>query len=100
TALVEEAVSVGDLVRLFEFQKGRSTMVELTYRRGAYAGRLVDDVPLPRDTTLVGIIRDGKPIAPTRDDPVEAGDELLLLTVPDVEDELDLRRQLGGRAHR
>ncbi|GMA19504.1 TrkA family potassium uptake protein [Arsenicicoccus piscis] len=98
TALVEEAVSVGDLVRLFEFQKGRSTMVELTLpATSPYAGRLVNDVPLPRDTTLVGIIRDGKPIAPTRDDPVEAGDELLLLTVPDVEDELE---SLLSPAHR
>ena len=30
TALVEEAVSVGDLVRIFEFQQGKATMVELT----------------------------------------------------------------------
>ena len=41
TALVEEAVSVGDLVRIFEFQQGKATMVELTlpadspYRRQA-----------------------------------------------------------------
>ena len=30
TALVEEAVSVGDLVRIFQFQQGKATMVELT----------------------------------------------------------------------
>ena len=30
TALVEEAVSVGDLVRIFEFQQAKASMVELT----------------------------------------------------------------------
>src|SRR3712207_8981620 len=37
TALVEEAVSIGDLVRIFTFQQGRATLVELT---------LPDDSPL------------------------------------------------------
>ncbi len=30
TALIEEAVSVGDLVRIFQFQQGHATMVGLT----------------------------------------------------------------------
>ena len=33
-ALVEEAVTVGELVRLFTFQKGRANLVELTLVRG------------------------------------------------------------------
>src|SRR3712207_7950581 len=37
TALVEEAVSIGELVRIFTFQQGRATLVELT---------LPDDSPL------------------------------------------------------
>ena len=45
TALVEEAVSVGDLVRIFQFQQGQSTMVELTLPADSpYAGKRAGDV--------------------------------------------------------
>ncbi|AKT52007.1 potassium channel family protein [Arsenicicoccus sp. oral taxon 190] len=101
TALVEEAVSVGDLVQIFTFQKGGATMVELTLPADSpYAGSRVGDVALPRDTTLVGIIRDGLPIAPTRDDSVEVGDELLFLTVEEVEDDLEDLLSPGHRKPR
>ena len=49
TALVEEAVSIGDLVRIFQFQQGKATMVELTLPPDSpYAGKRVGDVRLPR----------------------------------------------------
>ena len=48
TALVEEAVSVGDLVRIFEFQQGKAMMVEMTLPVGSpYAGARVGRRPLP-----------------------------------------------------
>ncbi len=90
TALVEEAVSVGDLVRIFQFQQGHATMVELTLPPDSpYAGKRVGDVPWPGDSVLVGIIREDHPIAPSRDDSLEAHDELLLLATPEIEDELE-----------
>ncbi len=86
TALVEEAVSVGDLVRIFELQQGHVYMVELTLPSSSpYAGTRVGEVPLPADCVLVGIIREGSAIAPTRDDAVEAGDELLFITPAEQE---------------
>ena len=90
TALVEEAVTVGDLVRIFEFRKGRATMVEMTLPSDSpHVGERVGDVPFPQDTVLVAIIRDQIPIAPSTDDSLEAHDELLLLTTPDSEEELE-----------
>ncbi|GAA1896044.1 potassium channel family protein [Lapillicoccus jejuensis] len=90
TALVEEAVSVGDLVRIFQFQQARASMVELTIPVGSpYIARPLGEVTWPADTVLVGIIRDDRPIAPSRDDTVEAHDELLFITTPDSEDELE-----------
>ncbi len=98
TALVEEAVSIGDLVRIFTFQQGRATMVELTLPDDSpYAGSRVGDIPLPSDTALVGIIRDQHAIAPSADDTLEAHDELLFLTTPDVE--LDLENLLSPGHH-
>ena len=89
TALVEEAVSIGDLVRIFTFQQSSANMVELTLPDDSpLAGTRVGDIEWPADTVLVGIIRGQKPIAPSRDDALEAHDELLLVTVPESEDEL------------
>lgn len=98
TALIEEAVSIGDLVRIFTFQQGSATMVELTLPEDSpYAGARVGDVPFPPDTALVGIIREQHPIAPSADDTLEPDDELLFLTTPDVE--LDLENMLSPGHH-
>lgn len=98
TALIEEAVSVGDLVRIFTFHKGGATMVELTLPVDSpYAGARVGDVPLPADTVLVGIIREQRPLAPTPDYTLEPHDELLFMTTPDVE--LDLENLLSPGHH-
>jgi trk system potassium uptake protein TrkA len=89
TALVEEAVSVGDLVRIFTFQQSHANMVELTLPADApIAGTRVGDIDLPADTVLVCIIRAERPIAPSRDDTLEAHDELMFITVPENEDAL------------
>jgi trk system potassium uptake protein TrkA len=101
TALVEEAVSVGDLVRIFTFGQGQSTMVELTLPDDSpYAGKRVGDVPWPNDSVLVGIIREDHPIAPGRDDSLEAHDELLFLATPQVEDALESMLSPGERLPR
>src|SRR5919107_811821 len=90
TALVEEAVSIGDLVRIFQFQQGKATMVELTLPPDSpYAGKRVGDVEFPGETVLVGIIREDHPIAPSRDDSLEPHDELLFISTPEFEDELE-----------
>lgn len=100
TALVEEAVSVGDLVQIFTFQTGAS-MVELTLPPGSpYANAPVRAVPWPRDTVLVGIVRDGRPLAPGPEDTLLAHDELLLLSHPDVEDDLESMLSPGVRKPR
>jgi trk system potassium uptake protein TrkA len=91
TALVEEAVSIGELVRIFTFQQGQAGLVELTLPGDSpLAGTVVGDIEWPPDTVLVGIIRGNRPIAPTRDDTLEAHDELMFITVPESEDLLQV----------
>jgi trk system potassium uptake protein TrkA len=90
SALVEEAVSVGDLVTLFTFRQGNANLVELTLPASSpYAGSRVGDVPWPSDASLVTIIRASRVITPSRDDPLEAGDELLFVCSPDRESALE-----------
>ena len=57
SALVEEAVSVGDLVRLFTFRQGEANLVELTPPDDFIVGTAIADVVRPTDTTLVSVIR-------------------------------------------
>jgi trk system potassium uptake protein len=89
SALVEEAVSVGDLVRLMTFRQSDASLVELTIPADAQlAGQRVGSIDWPADTALVAILRDGRVIVPSSDDPLECGDELLFVTNQDVEAEL------------
>ncbi|MSO26816.1 MAG: TrkA family potassium uptake protein [Candidatus Nanopelagicales bacterium] len=85
-ALVDEAVSVGDLVRLFSFRQGNADLVELTLSSDSpVVGKRVGDQAWPTDTALVAIVRGSRVFAPTADDPLDAGDELLFVTAPDQE---------------
>lgn len=80
TALVEEAVEVGDLVRLFEFQKGAVRMVAFTLPAdGPHVGWRIGNLSLPEEVVPVGLLRDGRPVPPTPDEVLDAGDELLFL---------------------
>jgi trk system potassium uptake protein len=89
SALVEEAVSVGDLVRLMTFRQSEASLVELTMAAdAALAGTRIGDIQWPADTALVAILREGRVIVPGSDDPLTAGDELLFVTSENVEDEL------------
>ena len=100
-ALVEEADSVGDLVRIFPFQQAKASMVELTMpAQSPYIGKRIGEIVWPDDTVLVGIIRDDRPIAPSRDDAVEAHDELLFITTPESEDSLEEMLSPGHRVPR
>jgi trk system potassium uptake protein TrkA len=88
-ALVEEAVTVGDLVRLMTFRQGEANLVEITLPKNApYEGQPVRSVPLPRDSALVAILRGKRVMVPTGDDPLEAGDELIFVCTTEVEDQI------------
>jgi trk system potassium uptake protein len=85
-ALVEEAVEVGDLVRLFGLREGQANLVEVTLPDGApVAGKSVRDLDLPKDAALVAIIRGQRVITPTPEEPLESGDELLFVALPEAE---------------
>jgi trk system potassium uptake protein TrkA len=90
SALVEEAVTVGDLVRLFTFRQGDANLVELTLPADSeIRGLRIGDVTWPTDTALVAIVRGTRVIAPTHDDALESGDELLFVCSPAQEEALE-----------
>lgn len=89
-AVVEEAVSVGDLVRLLTFRQGQANLVELTLAADSdLVGKTVGSISWPSDSALVAILRGGRVLVPSKDGALEAGDELVIVATAEVEAELD-----------
>jgi trk system potassium uptake protein TrkA len=96
TALVEEAVSVGSLVRLLSFEGGRARLVEVTLAGDSPAAdREIAAIGFPRDSTVVAILRKDHVVVPRGDTPLLAGDEVLALVT--TESEEAVRQLLTGR---
>ena len=99
SALVEEAVTVGDLVRLFTFRQGNANLVEMTLpAHSPYVGKPSGTIPFPENCALVTILRDGQVYTPTAEQPVESGDELLFVCHAEVEEELERLLNPGTHA--
>ncbi len=89
SALVEEAVSVGDVVRLFSLRRGEANLVELTLPDNALCvGKTIEEVDLPDDVSLAAIVRDGHVISPQPHMTLSAGDELLFVATSEAESQL------------
>ena len=90
SALVEEAVTVGDLVRLFTFRQSNTNLVELTMPGDSpHVGSKVSDMTWPDMVALVAILRDNGLQTPEPDQLLKAGDELLFICPESAEDILD-----------
>jgi trk system potassium uptake protein TrkA len=89
TSLVEEAVSVGDIVRLMSLEQGRASIVEITLGDGSpAAGSTVGELELPPDSSLIAIVREGHVISARNETPLSVGDEVLALSSPEAESQL------------
>ncbi len=98
--LVEEAVSVGVLVRLLQFERGNTRLVEVTLAAGSPAvGTAVSDLGLPRGSTIVAIVREGHVVAPRADTYLDTDDEVLVLAGANTDDE-ELRTLLTSPRER
>jgi trk system potassium uptake protein TrkA len=95
TALVEEAVSVGSFVRLLSLERGKARLAEVTLAVGSPAiGVEIAQLGLPRESTVVALLRDAHVVVPRGDTVLRLGDEVLVLVTGDAED--DVRRLLVG----
>ncbi|MDP9388905.1 MAG: NAD-binding protein [Actinomycetota bacterium] len=93
TALVEEAVSVGSLVRLLQFRDAQ--LVEVTLADDSPAVKEpIAELGIPRDATVVAVVRETHVIVPRGDTVLQPGDEVLVLVTPEAEE--PVRRILVG----
>ena len=87
TALVEEAVSVGSLVRLLQFKGGVAHLVEITLAEDSPANdTAIADLAFPRDAVVVAVVRADRLVVPRGDTTLQSGDEVLVLVTADAED--------------
>jgi trk system potassium uptake protein len=95
TSLVEEAVSIGDVVRLLNLERGKVALLEVTLDEGSpAAGKTIGELRLPPDCTIVAIVRERHVVTPGVETPLQVGDEVMALAAPEAEE--DLRRALTG----
>jgi trk system potassium uptake protein TrkA len=86
TAMVEEAVTVGDLVRLIRLEGGRVSIVEMTIPDGSpNVGRPIYELRLPAECAIVAILRSGHVVIPQPESVLAVGDEVVALAVAEAE---------------
>jgi len=97
TALVEEAVSVGSLVQLLQFEGGDASLVEVTLAPNSpAANQAIVELAVPRDASIVALVRQRRLLVPRGDTVLQVGDEVLALVTKESEDAV--RRLLIGAA--
>ncbi|WP_061962219.1 potassium channel family protein [Demequina flava] len=88
TAMVEEAVAVGDLVKVFTFHQSGASIIEVTLPPDSpIVGATVRQIPWPPETVLSCIVRTDRTIAPSPADTLEAHDELLFIMSAEADPE-------------
>ncbi len=95
TALVEEEVTAGDVVRLFSLEHGAADLVEVRLdERSPAVGLRVEELELPGDVSLVAILREGHVVVCRPTTPLAEGDEVIALVTRGREDLL--KERLAG----
>jgi trk system potassium uptake protein len=79
--LIEEEMSLGDMMTLLKLRRGEYSLVEEKIPAGAKAiGVAIKDLALPEDCVIAAIIRKGKIVVPRGATRLEKEDEVLAIT--------------------
>jgi len=94
--LIEHEVPRYGLVHLLDLPEERLEIIELVVAEDApAAGRAVSEVSLPDGALVISVLRDGSGFVPKADTVVRAGDEVLVVLDPGIEE--DITAQFVGR---
>ena len=92
--LIEQEMSLGDMLTLLKLRRGRFSLVEEKIPASARAvGVPIKDLPLPPNCVIAAIIRKGDIVIPRGPLRFEAGDEVLAIV--DTEAAVELARLFG-----
>lgn len=93
-SLIEEEMSMGDMMTLLKLRRGDYSLVEEKIPAGAPAiGKAIKDLSLPENCVIAAIIRDGKIVVPRGVTVFQQEDEVLAVT--DSESAIRFARVFG-----
>ena len=97
--LIEHEVPEYGLVHLLDLPGERLEIIEMLLADGSRAsGRRVADLEMPEGSLLISVLREGRGFVPGPDTVLEAGDEVLAVLDPGIEDELKAYLGADGSA--
>jgi trk system potassium uptake protein TrkA len=96
--LIQEEMSLGDMMTLLKIRRGRYSLVEEKVEKGARAiGTAIKDLGLPDECIVAAIIRDGQVTLPRGTTTFKEMDEVLAITTP--ESARQLSELLSAESH-
>src|SRR5437764_191032 len=96
--LIEHEVPQYGLVHLLDLAEDRLEIIELIVDGSSpVAGTRVNDVEMPDGSLIISALREGGGVVPQGDTVIEAGDEVLVVLDPGLEDDITTRFAPDGR---
>ena len=87
--LIEHEVPEYGLIQLLDFKEEQLEIIEMLLgRESPVTGRRVGDLSMPEGSLLISVLRDGRGFVPGPDTVLEAGDEVLAVLDPGLEEDL------------
>jgi len=82
--LIQEEMSLGDMMTVFQIRRGNYSVVEEKVPEGAMGiGLALKDMELEEQCVIAAIIRDGKMALPRGESTFKAGDEIIAVASPE-----------------
>jgi trk system potassium uptake protein TrkA len=95
--LIEHEVPQYGLVHLLDLAGDRLEIIELiVHEESPVAGHRVGDVEMPDGSLIISVLREGGGFVPQGDTVIEAGDEVLVVLDPGLEDDITSRFAPNG----
>lgn len=89
TSIVEGALTTDKLIKLLEFEDGKVGLIETTLsEKSKLVGQSLSQLSIPRECSVVAILREGHVIFPRPETIIDTGDEIVLLTSTSISNEV------------
>jgi trk system potassium uptake protein TrkA len=96
SSIIEQRVSVDDILNIFSIEEGQLTAMQLKIGEDAIVlDKKLSELDFPRNAIVGAIIRDEKPIIPKGNTEIRLGDSLIILTL--IDDQSKVIKTIKGK---